>query len=310
LTDQQEPPDISNPFDRYSDLADLAADTSLPALEDPSTPSAQPPRSPLLTGLIVALLLVVISISVFQLLRDDETPGTTAEPTDASTTSVPDQASSTTDIPATSSPDPTATTDGTGSTPATTVPVEVPGSFEPYSAVGDVIPFDDLRMVADGLGPVKFGTPAAEAIGRLITSLGDPDDDSGPVLSTGTYGVCAGGLERIVRWGPLVAVVVVDSDGTETFGGYRLDFAYAVDGLGSPATELETLSGLKAGQSVVALKDIYSNFQVTFEATDDITTFQLRSAKSGNLLLWGPVTSEDTKGIVLGIYALDACGRF
>ena len=309
MTDQQEPPDTRDPFDQYADLSDLAEDASLPPLEDPSTPAAVPPRSPLLTGLIVALLLIVISISVFQLLREDETPdaggnpaATTTAPTSPATTAAPATA---TTIPGTDS---ASTTDGA---PATTVPVDVPGTFEPYVAVGQLIPFDDLLMAVDGIGPVKFGTPAAEAIGRLISSLGDPDEDTGPVVSTGTFGACASKLERIVRWGPFIAVVVVDDDGTATFGGYRLDFQYAVEGLGSPATELETLSGLKAGQSVVALKDIYSNFQVSFEVLPDIgTTFQLRSSNSGNLLLWGPVTSDDTNGIVLGIYALDACGRF
>ena len=52
-------------------------------------------------------------------------------------------------------------------------------------------------------------------------------------------------------------------------------------------------------------------FQLTYEVIPDLgTTFQLRSSNSGNLLLWGPVTSDDSNGIVLGIYAPDACGRF
>ena len=311
MTDQQEPPDITDPFDPYADLSDLAGDTSLAGLEDPSTPAAVPPRSPLLTGLIVGLLIIVVSISVFQLLReDDPTVDAGGQPT-ATTATTSALTAATSAVLAVPDPGPTPTTNDAGDPPETTVPVVVPGTFDLYTAVGDVIAFTDLTMAVDGVGPVKFGTPAAEAIGRLITSLGDPDEDSGPVVSTGTFGVCAGGLERIVRWGPFVGIVVVDGDGTETFGGYRLDFAYATDGLGSPATELETLSGLKAGQSVVALKDIYSNFQVTFEVMPDIgTTFQLRSSNSGNLLLWGPVTSEDTNGIVLGIYAPDACGRF
>lgn len=302
MTDQQEPPDGRDPFDPYSDLSDLTGDDALPPLEDPSVPQAVPPRSPLLTGLIVALLLIVVSISVFQLLRDDEPEENTAVPgtTTTSTTEAPVVAPE----PGTTGPVPT-----TAAGPATTVAVSVPGSFEPYEAVGEPIPLGELTMQVDGLGPVSFGTDAAQAIGRLITSLGEPDEDTGPVVSAGEFGACEGQLQRIVRWGPFVAVVVVDEDGTETFAGYRLDFSYGE--INHQATDLETLSGLKAGQSVVALEDIYDDFEVTYEVIPDLgTTFQLRSSRTGNLLLWGPVTSDDSNGIVLGIYAPDACGRF
>ena len=303
MTDQHEPPDGTDSFDPYADLSDLTDDQSLPALEDPSVPAAVPPRSPLLTGLIVALLLVVVSIAIFQLLRsDDDQPGDTgASPaTSTSTTEAPDA------IPGTPS---TAATATTSAGAATTVAVSVPGTFEPYQAVGDLIPLEDLTMKVDSIGPISFGTPAAESIGRLISSLGDPAEDTGPVVSTGAFGACAGKLVRIVRWGPFVAVVVVDADGTETLAGYRLDFSYG--DINHEATDLQTLSGLKAGQSVVALEDIYENFQISYEVIPELgTTFQLRSSNSGNLLLWGPVTSGDSNGIVLGIYAPDACGRF
>lgn len=308
MTDQQDPPGGGDPFDHYADLTDLTSDPSIPPLEDPSIPAAVPPRSPLLTGLIVALLLIVISISVFQLLRGDDSSDTATPPpaTTVATTSpvVPgvDEPVPTGDVP-----DPVATT--TPGASVTTAAVDGSGPFEPYTAVGELIPFSELTMKVDGIGPVSFGTPAPEAIGRLIASLGEPDEDTGPVVSTGAFGACEGRLERIVRWGPFVAVVVVDEDGTDTFGGYRLDFSYG--DINHEATDLETLSGLKAGQSVVALEDIYDNFSVTYEVVPDLgTTFQLRSSNTGNLLLWGPVTSDDSNGIVLGIYAPDACGRF
>ena len=305
MTDQQEPPDGGELFDAYSDLSDLTADDSLPPLEDPSVPVAVPPRSPLLTGLIVALLLIVLSIAIFQLLREDSTEPAVVGPAGTTTTT------STTATGDPSAPV-TPTTVGTQTTAGgtgTTVTVSVPGTFEPFQAVGDSIPLTELTMKVDGIGPVSFGTSANEAIGRLISSLGEPDEDTGPFVSTGAFGACETKLVRIVRWGPFVTIVVVDDDGTETFGGYRLDFSYG--DINHQATDLATLSGLKAGQSVVALEDIYSAFQVTYEVIPDLgTTFQLRSSNSGNLLLWGPVTSDDSNGIVLGIYAPDACGRF
>ncbi len=289
----------------------MSGDPDIPRLEDPSVPAAAPPRSPILTGLIVALLLIVVSIAVFQLLGDDDgddgptaatttSPPTTAQPTETTTG---DGVTETTT--GTTSPDPTL--DPTTTTNALGLPEDV----EPYVAIGEQIPLDNLRMAVDGLGPVQFGQPAAEAMGRLIASFGQPDEDTGPIVSTGEFGVCNGDTERRVRWGPLVAIVVVDDDGTETFGGYRLDFAYATEGLSSEATELQTLSGFKAGQSVVALREVYENFEITFSVVEGLdTVFELKSRNSGNLLLWGPVTSEDTNGIVLGIYAPDACGRF
>jgi hypothetical protein len=302
LTDQQQPPGGGgDPFDPYANLEDLTGGEGLPPLEDPSVPAAVPPRSPILTGLIVALLLVVVSISIFQLLREDEAdPGDVVAPAVTTTTQAPS-----TTVPVIPTADPTPTTTAA---PLTTVTVSVPGTFEPYEAVGDPIPLDELRMGVDGIGPIEFGVSGGEAVGRLISSLGPPEADSGPIVSTGAFGVCEGQLERIVRWGPFVAIVVVDDDGTETFGAYRIDFSYG--DVGHEATNLQTVSGLRAAQSVVALEEIYSSFQITYEVIPDLgTTFQLRSTRTGNLLLWGPVTSDDSSGIVLGIYSPDACDR-
>ena len=299
MTDQQEPPEGSgDPFDPYSNLEDLTGGETLPPLEDPSVPPAQPPRSPILTGLIVALLLIVLSISIFQLLREDE-----AVPTDPA----PVAAVTTTEAAPTVTAAPDTTPIPTGA-PATTVGVEVPGTFDPYVAVGEPIPLDELRMAVDGIGPIKFGVSASEAVGRLISSLGEPTEDTGPRASTGVFGVCEEELERIVYWGPFVAIVAVDPDGTETFAAYRIDFSYGdVD---HQATNLKTLSGLRVLQSVVAFKEIYENFAVAFEVEPDLgTTFKLRRPNTGDLLLWGPVTSDDPDGKVLGIYSPDACGR-
>jgi hypothetical protein len=294
VTDQNDPNDPAG-FDPYGDLSDLTGDDPLPPMEDPTLPPATPPRSPLLTGLIVALLLAVVSVAFFQLLGSDDEPTASASTTTVSTTTAaPGETTSTT------SPD-------AGST--TTVASAPPASFDPYVASGEAIPPEQLTLAVDGIGPIAFGSPAAEAVGRLIASLGEPTTDSGPVTSTGAFGACEGEMERIVRWGPLVAVVVIDPDGTEVFGGYRLDLQYG-DILSSAATDLATVSGLKAGDSVLTLEDIYSNFRIQYVVVPGLdTTFQLFGS-SGAQLLWGPVTSEADDGTVLGIYAPDACERF
>ena len=310
MTDQYEPPggpvDPDDPFetfaplDPFAELSDLSGSDPLPPLEDPTLPPATPPRSPLLTGLIVALLLIVFTVAFFQFLRRDD------DPTAAGSTTVTTPPSADTSAPSGATTTPSGTTPSDGQSTTTLAVI----AFEPYVATGQPVALADLTLSVDAIGPIEFGTSAADAVGRLISSLGEPDEDSGPVVSTGAYGTCSGETERIVRWGPFVAIIVVDPDGTETFAAYRLDFTYT-DDLNADTVNLETLSGLKAGFSVLQLEQIYSAFDLQYEVIEEVgQTFQLYSSNSGNLLLWGPVTSDETTGIVLGIYSPDACGRF
>ena len=309
MTDQYDPPgDADSPVDPwdsfesvdpFAELSDLSGAEPLPPLEDPNLPPATPPRSPILTGIIVALLLVVATVAFFQFLRQDDdaaATGTTLAP--PTTTAAGNGGTPTTQPPTTEA----------GGVTDTTLPTVV--AFEPYVADGQPVALSELTLAVDGIGPINFGTPASQSVGRLIASLGEPDEDSGPVVSTGAFGTCTGETDRIVRWGPFVAIVVVDPDGTETFAAYRLDLNYG-DDLSAETVGLETLSGLKAGFSVLQLEQVYSAFDLQYQVVDDIgTTFQLYSSNTGNLLLWGPVTSDESTGIVLGIYSPDACGRF
>ena len=280
-------------FDPYEDLEDLTGGDVIPAVEDPTAPVPTPPRSPLLTGLIVLLLLVVLSIAAFQFLRDDEPDVTAGQTTTTETTG---------DSPTTAGP--SDTQPATTSTPATTV--DDGATFAPYEAKGAVIPLSELTLAVDAIGPILLGESAEDAIGQLIASLGEPDEDSGPVRSSGDYGSCDGATERIVRFGALVAIVVVDPNGAETFGGYRLDLNYG--GLQSATVNIETLSGLKVGNSIAQLESIYERFDVKILTDAELgDVFELRNS-NGVLLLWGPVS--ELNGFVRGIYSPDACGRF
>lgn len=295
MTDGEIPP-YEPRVDPYEDLVDLTGEEPLPQLEDPTIPPATPPRSPLLTGLIIGLLLVALSVALFQLLRDDETTAATT-----TTTAAPSNNGTVTTT--TGSTDP-------GSTGTTLSNTTLVASFEPFAAVGEAVAIEDLQLSADSLGPIELGTAADQAIGRLVSSLGDPDEDSGPVTSFGAYGACSGDIERIVRWGPLVAVVTEADDANSIFAGYRLDVTYG--GVSSSTATLATLSGLRMADSVARLDDIYGDsFDIAFVATPALgDTFELRSQSSGDLLIWGPITSAETDGIVLGIYSPDACGCF
>lgn len=295
------PPTHDESFDPYEDLADLTGEEPLPALEDPTLPPATPPRSPLLTGLILGLLLVVLSVAIFNLTRDDDATAA-ADPAETTATPTDTTAGAATETT-------TAGADTTTTTTSTTEPVVV---FDPYAAVGNPIPLSDLKLEVGGIGPIVLGDNAADAVGMLIASLGEPTDDTGPTASTGEFGACSDRQVRIVKFGALAAVIIVDADGTETFGGYRLDLNY--DGAArSGAAELETLSGLKLGYSVTQLREIYPGFDIKLVNDPDMgRIFELRSGNTGNLLLWGPVLDTGDEGTdnIMGIYSVDAAIGF
>lgn len=299
MSDRFEPPDHEDPFDPYADLMDLTGEEPLPALEDPALPPATPPRSPLLTGLILGLLLVVLSVAIFNLTRRDE-PVAGGESTD--TTAPPTETSS--------AADGTATTAAASSTTTTTT--TLPVVFDPYVAVGNPIPIGELKLEVGGIGPIKLGNDAADAVGMFIASLGEPTSDTGPMTATGEFGACVDLPARIVKFGALAVVVIIDDNGTETFGGYRLDLDYE-DAARSGAAELETLSGLKLGYSVARLREIYDGFDIRLIEDPDLgRIFELRSGNTGNLLLWGPVLDTGDEGTdnIMGIYSVDASVGF
>ena len=286
-------------FDPYDGLNDLTGDEYIPPLEEPAMPLAAPPRSPLLTGLIVVLLLVVLTFAFFQLLSGDA--GTGDDIANGVTTTAPDTV--------TTPPDGSGNGDGSSSTSETPTTVAAP-EFEPYVARGNALAIGDLKLKVDGIGNILLGIPARQGIGRLISSLGDPDEDTGPITSTGAFGGCVGGTVRIIRWGALAAVVVIDNDGTEVFGGYRVDLNYE-GALTHDTANLATLSGLQAGASVREIGIIYKNFSTRIITDADLgDVFEVSSANSGALLLWGPVTSAEDAGRIDGIYAPNACNRF
>lgn len=282
---------------------DLTGEEPLQPLEDPLLPPATPPRSPLLTGLILGLLLVVLSVAIFNLTRDDETTagGETTTTAATNTTSASESTEATTDDTGTDQE----TTSTTTSTTAAAVAVD------PYPALGQAMSLDDLKLQTGGMGSIALGSDAADAVGRLTATFGPATDDTGPIVSTGEYGACAGGTVRIVKFGALAVVVIIDDNGTETFAGYRLDLTY--DGAStSAAVDLETLSGLKVGDNLATLRETYSGYDV--EIVNDPLygrVFELRGG-SGNLLLWGPVSDSGNEGtdIVMGIYSADPAGTF
>jgi len=300
VSDPQDPYDnLPGWTDPYADLTDLSGDAPLPPMESPATPPAQPPGSPLLTGLIIALLLIALSVAVFQVLGSDD-DGTAAQGT--TTTTAGDGETSTTagDGQTTTTGDNESTTTAPGTTP--------------YPPVGDPIPVEDLNLKADGfkvtaegVANIEFGTDAESAIGQLVSSFGASTQDTGWQVSTEQFGVCAGDFERIVYFGPFAAIVT-KTDGSEIFNGYRSDLQFG--DLTNPAASLETLSGLKIGDTVLDLKTIYSGEKVEFSTDPKLgEIYQVIGGSTGNLLLWGPVDGTKDDDRVIGVYAPDVCSR-
>jgi hypothetical protein len=299
VSDPQDPYDnLPGWTDPYADLTDISGDAPLPPMEPPTTPPAQPPGSPLLTGLIIGLLLIALSVAVFQVLGSDDSG--TAAPSDTSTTTGDSDTSTTTG-------DGQTTTTGNGATTTS------PGT-DPYPPVGDPIPVEDLKMRADGfkvevdgVSDIVFGTDADSAIGQLVASFGASTQDTGWQVSTEQFGVCNGDFERIVYFGPFAAIVT-KPDGQEIFNGYRSDLQFG--DLTNPTASLETLSGLKIGDTVAKLKDVYSGETVEFSTDPKLgEIYQVIGGSTGNLLLWGPVDGTADDDRVIGIYAPDVCNR-
>ena len=141
----------------------------------------------------------------------------------------------------------------------------------------------------------------------MAATFGSPTQDTGFIIGDGTFGECPGDSIRVVQWGPLNVVIRGDA-AANTFVSYRMDIRYG--GLTSATRDIATLSGLRVGDQVSQLEDIYGGFVIEYLVDGDVgLVFKLYSQRGGELLLWGPVESQEPEGLVTGIYSPDSCGR-
>jgi len=266
---------------------------------------AGPPAqaNPWLVGLAVAVVLAAVSIVAFGLLSPDQQ----AAAPSSTTSSTSPESSSTTEGEGsnTTTGEGTSTTDGSGTVPTSSLP---DGGTPPITPVGEAIPMAELQMTVDDIGPLDLGADGDEVLGRLVATFGEPTQDTGFTVGDGSWGECAGDSVRIVQWGPL-SVVVKGQVGNSQFVSYRLDLRYG--GITSPTTDIQTRSGLRVGDEVGQLKEIYSGFAIEFVVDANVgLVFELREQLGGDLLLWGPVESQEDDALVTGIYSPNSCGRF
>lgn len=247
----------------------------------------------------IATVLAMISVVAFGLFASDGT--TEAGGTTATTAATGDTSTGDTTTGDTTTGD-TTTGDTTGDTQAT-----LPGSGESatIAAVGVPIAINELTLSSNDIGPLDFGDDGDEVLGRLVSTFGPPTDDTGFIVGNGGFGECPGDSIRVVRWGPL-NVVTQGESGNHDFVSYRMDLKYG--GITSPTTDMATLSGLRVGDTVGELEEIYSDFNIQYVVDQDVgLTFELRASVGGAVLLWGPVDSQAPDALVTGIYSADAC---
>lgn len=284
----------------YRKLADAAPANPLWAGDEGEDPLAVPlparerPREFWPT---LAVASVVALIAIFGLVRlfgagepeDVEVLGSTTESTTPSTTPTTLPATSSTEAPTTTLP-PTTTTSTTTTLPPLTI---IPS--------GSPVPLSELRLGAYALQPFDFGQNFNTVLGRLGASLDEASDISRPGVSTGEFGTCPGDVIQTARWGRLLVIGAEDDTGTMAFVGYRLDSTY--DTFRYPV--LRTISGVGVGDRVSELESAYSRVSYLNDESMGLV-FQVK-AGDGSLLLWGPVTSSEATGEILGIYSPNSC---
>lgn len=258
----------------------------------PSAMSQTPPDDPMRTfkwlipALIAVAALVVLALFGFGILDGSSEP--VAQQTTTPTTAV-ETPTTAVPVPTTAAPAPTTTT-----SPTTTTTIPDASSLP---SVGDAIAGSALKLRAGGIGPIEFGAPADEAIGKLVASLGQPDETG---VANEELGLCPGEEGRFARWAGFTAVVSGLFDGG-SFIGYRFD----EQAVPTYHLDLATPSGIRLGDTVKHLNDTYAAYQIDYVTTDGTTVFRL--SDPDGLLLWGPVSSAEDSGRVEGIYSPDSC---
>jgi hypothetical protein len=298
---------------QYFNEDESAADEAFPRFEPRraaprGTPRAggrghRPPpgqTNPWLVGIAIAFVLGAISIIAFVALAPDNEGGAAPDTTLAdggTTTTLADGGTITT-----LADGETSTTATDGSTAATLPDGQTP----PITPADEAVPIEELTMKSDGVGDYDFGDNGDLVLGVFAATFGDPTQDTGFFVGNGFWGECPGDPIRVVQWGPL-NIVVKGEAGDSQFIAYRMDLAYG--GRDAEPVDMQTLSGLRVGETVGDLKEIYEDWPISFIVDPDVggLVFQLRLETGGDVLLWGPVDSADDDALVTGIYSPKHC---
>lgn len=237
---------------------------------------------------IVLGLSAVSVVTMFGLGLLDEEGSSSPDEIAAPSTTLP-----TTTIPET----PVTAAPTTTIPPPTTVPTTTIPAPSEIGVSGDPVPVTRLTLKADGIGPIEVGTPASEAIGRLVASLGTPEAIG---IAGQDYGLCADEDGRVIRWAEL-NVIVSGTLAEGSFVGYR----YEEQAVPTGTIDLATPSGIHLGDDIATLNEVYARYSISYETAGGESTFRL--SQDEEFLLWGPVSSTEENGRIEGIYSPPSC---
>jgi hypothetical protein len=236
---------------------------------------------------LVLLVLIPAVVAMWVLVFADRDTGSTNESVAAADTT-------TTAAPTTTQIETTTTSQATTTSTSTTTTTVAYPPANSWVAVGDPIPTPELGLKASGIGPISIGTLIGDSAGALVASLGSAE------MAGLDSDLCPGTEWYWLEWGDLRGIFDGYSDDSQ-FIAYR----YEGDGTSEPDPLLETLSGIRLGDTVEMLQNTYTSYTVSFEVIEGEDYFRL--SDTGNLLLWGPVTSTEPQGTIEGIYSPDPC---
>jgi len=253
-------------------------------------PARDRPRHVWPTALVAGAIAIIAIFGLTRVIGGEDEPvevlGIVAEGSSVPTTVTTLPATSTTQAQTTTTTEPPTTT----TLPQLTV---IP--------VGDPIPLSELRLGAFGLEPFSFGDDFNTVLGRLGASLDEASEVTRPGVSNGQFGTCEGDVIQTVRWGRLLVIGVENDAGVMSFAGYRLDATY--DSFRYPG--IRTISRIGVDDSIRDLESAYRRVSYLNDESLGLV-FQVQDG-NGALLIWGPVTSNDAAGQVIGIYSPNSC---
>jgi hypothetical protein len=173
--------------------------------------------------------------------------------------------------------------------------------FAAIPPVGDPIPIEDLTLGAFSLGPLEFGSSSDEALGRLVASLGQPDDlrDIGE-----EDGLCPTDVGSEARWGWLTAIFRDDAD-VDVLVGYR--FVPDPDQPDHETNEMATISGATVGDTLEELRAIYDPLPITTKNFEGEPGWILTRLSDERTLLWGYAEGPDDDDLLTTIFAPRPC---
>lgn len=246
------------------DLLDQPEGADVAAAERPRSSTDRGPR---LAGgrrrLVLAAAIVVVASALASLLflscgGDGGGGGGDGSSGTSRATQRSGRATSTSTSTSTSTPPPSTApaTPPPGEGPA---PPGAPGPSRPEGA-GRTVP-GDVVLAADGLGVVRFGAPAADAVAALTAALGPPDDDTGLVdpAQEQVLGACPAGRQRAVRWGQLTVGFV---EGVSSYASRATEhvvlYSYGDPEGQGPAGPLATATGVGVGSTVDEVRQAYA----------------------------------------------------